>query len=877
MAAAGLPPVIPVAASSFFGRTAELAALAAVVARQRLVTVVGPGGCGKTRLAAEFAAGWDAPVHGFVELAPLGPHADVSSAVLGACGLREDPARTATEVLRDRLGRAEGLLVVDNCEHLRDAVAALVGDLLRRCPPLRVLVTSRVSIGLAGERMFPLDGLDPAGDGVELLLDRARDVQPDLPIDPDGRPAAVEICRLADGLPLAIELAAAHARSLPLAGIRDGMADRLAFLTSRGLGRHGSVAASLDWSLRLVDGSARLALAALSIIDGRFPLDVAVAVTGGDRAAVETLVDHSLLQFDAADGRYVLLETVREYATTLLTEEGAADLAHARLLEWGTAFAAEVREGLERAEPDALRRVAHTDAAVRTVLDHVLDTGAGAEVAARIAVDLAFGWSLRGRCGAGLALVQRLAAAVDPTPPALQWAHAFLAVYSGDLEAGFGLAAAAVARAGTDRRTAARARILTGMVQGFVDPAGAESVLAEATALAGAAGDDWGHVEAAQVQAYTHLFRDQLTDAVACADAVLPALERLGHGQLRAWDSAIRADAAATAGRFADAEEHGRRGFDLAVAVGEPVSALGALIPLLRCLVATGRCGEARWFLDAGLAFLDTHPGLGSDSFAALARAVVASADDPAVAVEAAEAALVAGAGLPSITGGSALLLATARLRSADPDGARSAADTAEEAAVALGGAGGAAAAALVGAAADRDRGRDATAAFAALAVVHAHGMRPLVVDGLALAGALARDAERPSVAARLHGAAERLRAELGAVVSPLGALLRPDSAFLAAHADAVVEGARLGQAGAVGYAVRNRGRRGRPKAGWDSLTPAERQVAALAAQGRSNPEIAASLLVSTTTVRTHLRSVFAKLGLTGRAGLAAAAALRDR
>ena len=198
-----------------------------------------------------------------------------------------------------------------------------------------VLVTSRVSIGLAGERMFPLDGLDPAGDGVELLLDRGRDVQPDLPIDPDGRPAAVEICRLADGLPLAIELAAAHARSLPLAGIRDGMADRLAFLTSRGLGRHGSVAASLDWSLRLVDGSARLALAALSIIDGRFPLDVAVAVTGGDRAAVETLVDHSLLQFDAADGRYVLLETVREYATTLLTEEGAADLAHARLLEWG--------------------------------------------------------------------------------------------------------------------------------------------------------------------------------------------------------------------------------------------------------------------------------------------------------------------------------------------------------------------------------------------------------------------------------------------------------------------------------------------------------------------------------------------------------------
>jgi predicted ATPase/DNA-binding CsgD family transcriptional regulator len=868
--------VIPVAASSFVGRTVELAALAEVLGRQRLVTVVGPGGCGKTRLAAEFAAAWSAPVDGFVELAPLGPHADVSSAVLGACGLREDPARTTTEVLRDQLGRVEGLLVLDNCEHLRDAVAALVADLLRHCPPLRVLVTSRVSIGLAGERMFPLEGLDPAGDGVELLLDRARDVQPDLPADPDGRPAAVEICRLADGLPLAIELAAAHARSLPLAGIRDGMADRLAFLTSRGLGRHGSVSASLDWSVRLVGETARQALAALSIIDGRFPLEVAMAVTGDDRAALETLVDHSLVQFDAVDGRYVLLETVREYAAVLLTGAGAADVAHARLLEWGAAFAAEVRDGLERAEPDALRRVAHADAAVHTVLNRVVDTGVGAEAAARIAVDLAFGWSLRGRCSEGLTLVRRLASVLDPPPPALQWAHAFLAVYSGDLEAGFGLGAAAVEQAGADRRTAARARILTGMVQAFVDPAGAEPVLVEATALAEAAGDDWGQVEAAQVQAYTYLFRDRLEDAVACADAVLPALERLGHGQLRAWDSAIRADAAATAGRFADAEEHGRRGFDLAVAVGEPVSALGALIPLLRCLVATGRYEEAGSLLNAGLRFLDTHPGLGTDSFAALARAVVASADDPAVAVEAAERSLVAAAELPSILRDSALLLATARLRSGDPDGARGAAGTAAEASVALGSAGGAAAAALVGAAADRDRGRDATAAYEALTVAHAHGMRPLVVDGLTLAGALARDAARPSVAARLHGAAERLRGDLGAAVSPLGALLRPDPTFLAAHADALAEGARLGQAGAVGYAVRNRGRRGRPKSGWDSLTPAERQVAALAAQGRSNPEIAAGLLVSSATVRTHLRSVYAKLDLTNRAALAAAVALRD-
>src|SRR5689334_16294467 len=151
-------PVIPAVASSFIGRTVELAALNDVVASQRLVTVVGPGGCGKTRLAAELAAGWGAVVHGFVELAALGRRADLRSATLAACGLREDPARDPEELLRDWLGRGSGLLVLDNCEHLRGTVSTFVADLLRHCAPLRVLVTSRVSVGLPGERMFPLAG-----------------------------------------------------------------------------------------------------------------------------------------------------------------------------------------------------------------------------------------------------------------------------------------------------------------------------------------------------------------------------------------------------------------------------------------------------------------------------------------------------------------------------------------------------------------------------------------------------------------------------------------------------------------------------------------------------------------------------------------------
>ena len=201
----------------------------------------------------------------------------------------------------------------------------------------------------------------------------------------------------------------------------------------------------------------------------------------------------------------------------------------------------------------------------------------------------------------------RLTSGLDRGLRPLRWAHGFLAIYSGDVEAGLGLAMAAVEHAREDGRTAARARILIGMVQAFVDPAGAEPVLTEAVTLAYRAGDDWGQVEASQVLAYAHLFRGRLTEAVACADVVLAALERLDHGQLRAWDAAIRADAAATSGRYAEAEELARRGFELAVGVAEPVSAFGAMTPLVRALVATGRTAEARAVLTVGLA-VPRHP-----------------------------------------------------------------------------------------------------------------------------------------------------------------------------------------------------------------------------------------------------------------------------
>lgn len=866
--------------SSFVGRQAETAALRALLAQERMVTVVGPGGCGKTRLVVEEARRDEGRVRGFVELSAAGPDTDLPMAVLIGCGLPEVPGRDPVELLGERLRQVPGLLLLDTCEHLRVEVARLVTGLLRRCPLLQVLATSRVSLGVPGEVVLPLTGLVVDSEAAMLFLDRARRVQPQLPDGPETDSVVTEICRLVDGLPLAIELAAAHARSLPLSDIRDGMTDRMDLLVARSpvtQSQHASLVSSLDWSVDLVGEPAWQALIALSVVRGRFPLEVAMAVTGGARGVVETLVDHSLVLFDVTDGMYVLLDMVRGYVNRRSAESGEVDVAHARLLAWVADLAVQTRVGLEHAEPDALHRMGRADDAVASALDRAIRTRAGLEVAAGIGADLAFGWSLRGRCADGLAQVQRLTAALDSAPAPLRWAHAFLAVYAGDLEAGLTLASAVGRDEQCDERSRARSLILVGMVTAFGDPASAEPVLAEAAALARGAGDDWGHVEAVQCRAYTHLFRGTPQTALTCADAVTPVLARLGHGQLRAWDEAIRADAAAMSGRFDEARARGYAGWDLAVSVGEPVSASGAWLPLLRALIATGRDDEATQVLDTGRRFFDGNPSLAITDSTALAEAVVVSSADSGRATTAAQTAVEV-VTAPHLAVEASVLLARARLRADDPAGALRACVQAAGIADTIDNRGLAITAALLRAAA-RGRLRDTAASDVYYMLIEAHrlGLRPLVADGLDVAAVLADDNGRPTVAARLHAAAARLRSVMRCSPAP-PAWLEVNREVLAGteFAAARAEGARLGVTGAVGYASRSRGRRNRPRTGWESLTPTELEVVALVRRGLSNQAIGVELFICTGTVRTHLRSVFGKLTITNRAELAARAAARD-
>ncbi|MGH9035854.1 MAG: ATP-binding protein, partial [Acidimicrobiia bacterium] len=287
---------LPAQLTSFIGREDELAQVARLLASVRLLTLTGAGGCGKTRLAAHAAASvaesYPAGVW-WVELAPLGPGSAVSTAALSAIGLREQPSRSAVDQLADHFGSGRALVVADNCEHLLDSVVELLEPLLGRSPELTVLATSREPLGVAGEttwRVPPLalPGSGPstpdaltAYDAVALFVERARQARPNFVVTNENAPAVAEICARLDGIPLAIELAAARVRVLSPEGIRSGLDDRFRLLTGgskRGLARQQTLAASVEWSFDLLGEAERILFRRLSSFAGGFTLDAAEAV-----------------------------------------------------------------------------------------------------------------------------------------------------------------------------------------------------------------------------------------------------------------------------------------------------------------------------------------------------------------------------------------------------------------------------------------------------------------------------------------------------------------------------------------------------------------------------------------------------------------------
>lgn len=367
---------VRVSLTSFIGREAEVARVSTLLERGRLVTVVGPGGAGKTRLANEIARQWiPRRTDGvwLVELAPVTDGAAIPQAVLAALGLLDTRAvdwkveratRQAIDQLLDVLAESDSLLLVDNCEHLIGPVASLIDLLLANCPDLLIVATSREPLGIAGEALclLPPLGLPPLNadateavryQAVRLLAERAQAVSADFAVDETTVADVVEIVRRLDGLPLAIELAAARLRVMPITEVATRLSDRFRLLTGgsrTAMPRHRTLRAVVEWSWDLLAPDERLLAERLSVFPAGATVETAAAVCADDLLPAASvgdlllaLVDKSLLTMvEGATLRFRMLETIREYGVERLAERGealAARTAHARYFAAITAAA----------------------------------------------------------------------------------------------------------------------------------------------------------------------------------------------------------------------------------------------------------------------------------------------------------------------------------------------------------------------------------------------------------------------------------------------------------------------------------------------------------------------------------------------------------
>jgi predicted ATPase/DNA-binding CsgD family transcriptional regulator len=923
---------LPVQLTSFVGRRDELAKVTGLLAGHRLVTLTGSGGCGKTRLALHAAADRVGGLPDGVwlaELAPLTGPGQVSSAIAAALSVRAAGAASDLDGLATAIGDQAVLLVLDNCEHLARRCAEVAERLLLACPRLRLLATSREPLGVPGEvtwrvpsLSFPVDAQlssDELGrfEAVQLFTERSRRARPGFALTAVNARSVAEICGRLDGIPLALELAAARMRVLSAEQIAAGLRDRFQLLTGgsrTAMPRQQTLEASVAWSYHLLDEDERAFLRRLSAFAGGFSPEAAEAVgAGGVSDAVgarggtgargasggigpeqilgllSQLADKSLIQADdEAEGRFGMLETVRHYAGRRLIESGEAAGAWRRHFEFFLAAADRrpdesadayrerlradydnIRQALEWAagqdDPGLLLGLATRLGEFWSLSIHLAEARRWLRIAAERGgpADLA----LRARALGSLAQVASLAADMTTAMEAGTAALDLLRQL-GDAD-GMIVALTSLGSSATIMGEPDAGRPYLNEAIALAEQTGDQRALAYALALLGrtavnsAVGRDAGRVA----------LRRSLSVAHACAATDAESIAIFLLGVLDALDCKP-ADALALLGRALPGLREAGDGFFLSfclTAIAHSQALLGDFA------AADAACDE----LDA----IGEAMGPARLYFSAESRGWVAFCRGQwpqAVSAFRGQLSYYASVALRGMWTAN---LAWSELLCGEPDTARRRLDdfirTSDPARTCL--ALPLAVRALI-ARGDGDQERAEELAHEAVADSPADAFGRLTVwTCLAVLAAVCADGGGHEVAARLAGAAGAFAHPAG-LAGPKATAELVDSAVGACRAalghDRFAEAWAAGQdmtlEDAAAYASRGRGRRRRPATGWAALTPTELRVARAVADGLSNPQIAERMFISRRTAATHLTSIFRKLGISSRAELAAAAVRRD-
>jgi predicted ATPase/DNA-binding NarL/FixJ family response regulator len=907
---------LPLQLTKFIGRTDEIASLLEILGETRLLTLTGAGGTGKTRTAIETARAVCEDFEDGVWWVDLAPVTDVSSfgeAIVSSLRLQKPAGVSILDYLAGQLRARRLLLLLDNCEHVVDASAEVVDAVLRTCPGLRVLATSREPLGIVGEvawRVPPLslpatkdlpgDAPTWTSDAVDLFVARAQSARPNLTLTEDSWLAVVEICQRLDGLPLAIELAASRVRTMSLGQIADGLdnSSRLLRADRRGVvPRHRTLNACIEWSYLLLDDEHRVVLDHLSVFRGGFTLDAAEAVCCGHvdpvlvLDLVAGLVDRSLvLADDRGDQiRFRLLETIRQFAVARLESRGAVGKARAA----HTAYYVELiehasNELLSTGQEQWFPRFDAERHEIVAALDYAVAAG-DQESPLRVVAGIWPYWSARGDVGLARRCIE-MAPAHRDTDPKLR-ANALIGAaqvgrleYSPDWSYPFCEEALALATEVADEALRGRALSTMGSMMCFAAPVAARSVLAEAIELCTAADDVWFLAIAHFGRYGAHFAAGDCAASIDALETALDVMRAAGDTNNRVAILAILAQSLVFSGDLDKAAEACNEAFAICNIIDSPIWRDWAL-------AVEGSIATWRGDLEAAAVRLDDTVGrarAAATPFLATYLFYRADLDYAKEDFDALDSDLDEALAIWNRVG---LEWYAAAQQARRIDALRLAGDRgraghlADEQLATTTGSGmwhGMLLAAHSRLLAEGNQSHAEDVAHDAVRYIAQSGADIFLPDLLEDLAGFAIRAKRWEEGTRLLGTAEAARTDMGttrpashrSVFDALQSSLRQDHPHDAIEA-AWEQGRTMNLVDAVAYAARGRGDRSRPSTGWDSLTPTERQVVDLVAEGLTNPQIGEHMFITAGTVKTHLSSIFRKLALTSRAELAAKAARR--